>query len=96
LRFSKDMGYYRAMVFSDFVVTTIDLVLLFTPLRSTIFTIYIVNKRASRVVAVIPITLGVLLIIKSMVFYLSHELLPEWFKKSPLRVVGSEYEQEER
>jgi len=97
LRFSRDLGYYKAMMFADFIITTIDLVLLFTSLRTTIFNIYLYNRRLNRAVAVIPITLGVLLIIKSIVFYLSHELFPEWFKRAPSKLMGGgyEYEQEE-
>jgi len=41
LKFSKELSYYKAILFADFVVTSIDFVLLFTPLRSTIVTLYL-------------------------------------------------------
>jgi len=89
LRFSKDLGYWKAMIFADFVITTVDFVLMLTPLRTTIFSIYVYSRQTQRVIMVIPITLGMLIMLKSFVFYLSHELFPEWMR-SVKEVVGGE------
>ena len=97
LKFSKEMSYYRAILFADFVVTTIDLVLLFTPLRSTILTIYVYNRKLGKIITTVPLTFGMVLLIKSAIFYLGQEFFPEWMKriKSPFKESGIEYEQEE-
>lgn len=99
LKFSKDMSYYRAILFSDFVITTIDFVLLFTPLRSTILTVYIYDRRLNRVMFSIPITFGMVLLVKSGIFYLGQEFFPEWMRKlrkPSSHVEVEEHEQEER
>jgi len=94
LRFSKDLGYYRGMMFADFVITTLDFVLMLTPLRTTIFSIYVYSRQARRVLIVIPITLGMILLVKSAIFYLSHEFFPEWVR-GVKEVVGGEQGEEE-
>ena len=96
LKFSKELSYYKAILFADFVVTTIDFVLLFTPLRSTILTLYIYNRRLNRVMLSIPITFGMILLVKSVVFYLGQEFFPEWMRclRKPSHEVGVEYKQE--
>ena len=99
LKFSKDMSYYRAILFSDFVITTIDFVLLFTPLRSTIITLYVINRKANKVILSIPVTFGMILLVKSGIFYLGQEFFPEWMKRlrrMPSHSGEIEYEQEER
>ena len=100
LKFSKELSYYKAMLFADFVITTIDFVLLFTPLRTTILYIHVINKKTGKTIAVIPLTFGIILLIKSALFYLGQEFLPEWMKQlrtqSPFHGLGVEYEQEKR
>ena len=90
LRFSKDMSYYRAILFADFIVTTIDFVLLFTPLRSTILTLYVINRRVNRVALSIPVTFGMVLLVKTALFYLGQEFFPDWMKqlRKPFREMG--------
>lgn len=84
LRFSRDMSYYRAIVFSDFVVTTIDFILLATPYRTALANIIVYNRMTGRTIAVLPVTFGAFLLLKSALFYTFQELLPEWFfKKLP-------------
>jgi len=93
LRFSKELGYWRGMLFADFVITTLDFVLMLTPLRTTIFNIYVIQRQSGRVLMVIPITLGMLIMLKSFIFYLSHEIFPEWMR-SVKEVIGSEQGEE--
>jgi len=95
LRFSKELGYWRGMLFADFVVTTVDFVLMFTPLRTSIFSIYVVQRWTQRVIMTVPVTLGMLIMLKSFVFYLSHELFPEWMKKMREVIGGEQGEGEE-
>lgn len=84
LRFSKDMSYYRAMLFADFIITTIDFILLATPYRTTLLNIVLYNKATSKPIAVIPVTFGAFLLLKSILFYTFQELLPGWFFKKPV------------
>jgi len=93
LRFSKDLGYWKAMIFADFIVTTLDFVLMLTPLHTTIFSVYVIQRQTQRVIMVIPITLGMLIMLKSFIFYLSHELFPDWMR-SVKEVVGGEQGEE--
>lgn len=100
LKFSKELSYYKAMLFADFVITTIDFVLLFTPLRTTILYIHVINKKTGKTIAAIPLTFGIILLIKSALFYLGQEFLPEWIKQlrtqSPFEETGISSGQRER
>ncbi len=100
LKFSKELSYYKAMLFADFVITTIDFVLLFTPLRTTILYIHVINKKTGKTIAAIPLTFGMILLIKSALFYLGQEFLPEWIKQlrtqSPFEETGISSGQRER
>jgi len=95
LRFSRDLGYWKGMIFADFIITTVDFVLMLTPLRTTIFSIYLINRRTQKVIMTVPVTLGMLIMLKSFVFYLSHELFPEWMKKMREVIGGEQGEGEE-
>jgi len=94
LRFSKELGYWRGMLFADFVITTVDFVLLMTPLRTTIFSIYVIQRQSGRVIMAIPFTLGMILMVKSGIFYLGQELFPEWMR-GIREVMGGEQGEEE-
>jgi len=95
LRFSRDLGYWKGMIFADFVITTVDFVLMLTPLRTAIFSIYVIQRQTGRVIMTVPITLGMLIMLKSFIFYLSHELFPEWMRGIKEVISGEQGEEEE-
>jgi len=83
LKFSKDLGYLRAMTFANFVASIVDIVLFFTPLRTTLTSIYIYNKYTHAVILRLDITLTWLLILKSVMLWLVSDFLPKWLSRVP-------------
>ena len=83
LRFSRNMSYYRAVLFSDFIITTIDFVLAATPFRTTLLYIILYNRVSGEPLLRIPVTFGIFLLVKTGLFYSFQELLPLWFFKQP-------------
>ena len=70
-------GVYKAILLADFVVTTIDFVLLLTPLRTVLVYIVLYSKHSGKVIAKLPVTLGAALLVKTALFYLGQEVFPE-------------------
>jgi len=83
LKLSKDLGYLRAMTFANFVASIVDIVLFFTPLRTTLASIYIYNKYTHAVILRLDITLTWVLILKSVMLWLVSDFLPKWFSGMP-------------
>jgi len=83
LKLSRDIGYLRALTFANFIASIVDIVLFFTPLRTTLASIYIYNKYTGSVVLRLDITLVWVLVLKSIFLWLTSDLLPRWFSKMP-------------
>ena len=70
-------GLYKAILVADFVVTTIDFVLLLTPFRTVLFYIILFKKGTRTVLVKIPVTLGMVFLVKTVLFYLGQEVFPQ-------------------
>jgi len=80
LKCIERFGFYRSLIISNFIVSTIDIIL-FLSFNLHLFTINIIHKKTGSIILRLPVTLSFILFVKSILFYLVNDYLPSWIRE---------------